>query len=69
MKDLIEALQILLKYKNEYWPTQCDQDALRVCANPDAVSEGDKKRLRELSFIPDGEDSYFISYRFGKAIE
>jgi hypothetical protein len=26
MKELIEALQIFLKYRNETWPTHCEHD-------------------------------------------
>lgn len=65
MSDLIEALQILLKYGNPHAPTHCEHDVLLVCIDPIKVSEEDIKRLSELSFKPD--ESGFASYRFGSA--
>lgn len=68
MKDLIEALQILMKYvdpKYEKYPTTCEHDQFFVnCVTPDSVSEEDTKRLDELGFVP-YEDFAFVSYRFG----
>jgi hypothetical protein len=66
MKDLIEALTILLKYDNPHEPTHCEHDALHVHINPAHVSEEDKARLAELSFRPDAaNDGGFYSFRFG----
>ena len=68
MKDLIEALQIFLKYKNPYSPTHCEHDILMVMsATPDEMSEEDKKRLDELSFSWNEEYDCWSSYRFGSA--
>ncbi len=65
MKDLIEALTILLKYDNPRYPTNCDHDELYVCVNPTKVSRGDIKRLDELGFFPNDDNDGFISFRFG----
>jgi len=69
MKDLIEALTILLKYGNPQWPTNCSHDCLAIVGiEPDGVSEEDKKRLDELGFfVSEDEDMGFISFRFGSA--
>lgn len=66
MEDLIEALQIFMKYcGNVKYPTICDHDVLVVnVVSPDQVSEEDTKRLDELGFFP-YEDYAFASYRFG----
>jgi len=68
MEDLIEALQIFLKYANEdYSPVNCSHDQLYVgCGiNFEDVSEEDVKRLDELGFFWSDEDDGFISFRFG----
>jgi hypothetical protein len=70
MKDLIEALTILLKYGDPYNPTHCEHDVLTVCGiDPSDVSDEDKKKLDELGFIVSNEDGdpCFISFRFGSA--
>ena len=72
MSDLIEALQILLKYGNPEYPTHCEHEELTI--NPEIyygdVSPEDRKRLEELGFFIgylDGEESesVFQSFRFG----
>jgi hypothetical protein len=72
MSDLIEALQILLKYGNPEYPTHCEHDELII--NPEIyygdVSPEDRKKLEELGFFIgylDGEksESVFKSFRFG----
>jgi hypothetical protein len=68
MEDLIEALQIFLKYKNEKWPTNCSHDLLAIMAvTRDEVSGEDTKRLEELSFIWMEGDECWGSFRFGSA--
>jgi hypothetical protein len=63
MSDLIEALQIFLKYGNPHNPTCCQHDILNVAIDNSLVSEDDKKRLKELGF---SEDDYgFQSFRYG----
>jgi len=66
MKDLIEALQIFLKYGNPRSPTWCGDEVLYICGlDADDVSIEDKVRLDELGFFVDEEDNGFMSFRFG----
>jgi hypothetical protein len=68
MKDLIEALQILLKYGNPDNPTHCEHDVLWICGiDPSTVSEEDVQKLDELGFHIDESDDCFKSYRYGSA--
>lgn len=68
MKDLIEALQIFLKYGDPYAPTHCEHDVMLVCIDPAAVSDDDKARLDELGFFVGKEyPDVFTSFRFGSA--
>ena len=70
MKDLIEALQILLKYGDPRNPTHCEHDVLTIVGiYPSDVSDEDKTRLEELGFIVSDEygDSMFRSFRYGSA--
>ncbi len=70
MKDLIEALQILLKYGNPDWPTHCEHDILYIIGiDPNIVSDIDKKKLEELGFdISDHTGELgFYSYKYGSA--
>jgi hypothetical protein len=68
MKDLIEALQILLKYaNNDENPTHCDHDQLYIgCGiELEKVTKEDIDKLDELGFFWDEESEGFISFRFG----
>ena len=68
MEDLIKALQIFLKYKNERWPTHCEHDVLTIMGiAPDDVSAEDKTELERLGFIVNEEEDCFQSFRFGSA--
>ena len=68
MKDLIEALTILLKYGNPGHPTHCEHDELTICGiDPDDVSAKDKRRLDELGFFVSDGGGCFRSFRFGSA--
>ena len=70
MKDLIEALQILLKYGNPSYPTHCEHDVLTISEiKPSDVSDTDKARLAQLGFRVSNEygEERFQSYRFGSA--
>ena len=70
MKDLIEALNIFLKYGNLDYPTHCEHDVMYVCGiNPEDVSAEDKEHLNELGFIVTEEfgDEQFCSFKFGSA--
>ena len=39
MKDLIEALNIFLKYGNPKYPTHCEHDIMYVSIDPELVSD------------------------------
>jgi hypothetical protein len=66
MKQLIEALNIFLKYGNPKWPTHCEHDIMYVCIEPEKVSAEDIKKLDELGFFVDDDDEEcFASFRFG----
>ena len=70
MKDLIEALNIFLKYqKAEYSPTHCEHDVLLIMGVTKDVDADDAKRLEELGFIwLDGSEyDCWGSFRFGSA--
>ena len=48
MKDLIKALQILLKYGNPDYPTHCEHDVLFICnIDPLSISVEDIKYLKK----------------------
>ena len=71
MKDLIEALTIMLKYGNPHAPTSCGNATLEISLDidPESVSADDLKRLEELDFFPGSQEEHeggFISYRFGQ---
>lgn len=66
MSQLIEALNIFLKYGDPAYPTNCEHDCLWICGiNPDDVSDDDKKKLDELGFF--AQDDSFQSFKFGSA--
>ena len=69
MKDLIEAMTILLKYaNNDRCPTACSHDLLYIgCGIDDSslISREDMKALGELGFFWDEDSNGFISFRFG----
>jgi len=65
MKDLIKALQILLKYGNPNYPTHCEHDVLTVCIDPKLVSEEDLKTLDDLGFHANFDEEDFYSYKYG----
>jgi hypothetical protein len=70
MKDLIAALQILLKYGNPSYPTHCEHDIMYIVGiEPSAVSDEDKATLETLGFRhgnESGEDGFY-SFRYGSA--
>lgn len=65
MQNLIEALQIFLKYGNPDYPTSCEHDALFVNIDPRLVSEEDIQWLSALGFYPDRVAEHFYSFKFG----
>lgn len=65
LSELIQALQIILKYGDTQYPTNCVHDALYVFP-AQQVSEEDIIKLEALGFIPDDDIvESFISYKFG----
>jgi hypothetical protein len=69
MEQLIEALQIFLKYKNENYPTHCEHDTLYIMGvEKDDVSPEDVNRLEELGFFwSEEDDGVFMSFKYGSA--
>ena len=72
MKELIEALQILLKYGDPGYPTHCEHDVMIICGiDPRKVSDVDKAKLDELGFFVtdeyDEEAGNFTSFKYGSA--
>lgn len=70
MKDLIEALQIFLKYKNERWPTYCGHEVLYIMGvTKDEVSKEDQERLEHLGFFWGNglSEPCWQSFRYGNA--
>jgi hypothetical protein len=68
MKDLINALTILLKYANDDRnPIHCEHDQLYIgCGiTLDMVSKEDLEKLEELGIFWSESDDSFISFRFG----
>jgi len=63
MKDLIEALNICMKYDATDC-INCVHDELIICTDDEKFSKEDIKRMSELSFDI-GEEGGFSSYRFG----
>ena len=68
MKELIEALNIFLKYKNPHDPTHCEHDVLCIMqVTKEEVSAEDAVRLGELGFFWSDEYDCWASFRFGSA--
>jgi len=70
MSDLIEALQILLKYGNPDCPTHCEHDSLTIVGiDPGDVSKKDIRKLDKLGFFITEEwgDPMFRSFKFVSA--
>ena len=68
LSNLIEALQILLKYDNPLWPFHCEHDVLYINVDPKKVSKEDVKTLDEFGIFPDEEnEDGFMSYAYGSS--
>jgi len=68
MKDLIEALTIFLKYKNQRNPTHCEHDVLWIMGvTKEEVSEEDATRLQALGFFWSESNECWQSFRYGSA--
>jgi hypothetical protein len=65
LSELIEALQICLKYGDVSYPTHCEHDTLYLCIEAKKFSQEDKDKLKTLGFIEHEEG--FKSYKFGSA--
>lgn len=65
LSNLIEALQIFLKYGDVARPTHCEHDTLMVCVDPEKVSQEDKYKLDKLGFHI--SEDHFESFRYGSA--
>jgi len=67
MRELIEALQILLQYGEAPYPTHCEHDELYVFpAVPlSEIAADDIARLEELGFHPNEDGTGFYSFKFG----
>jgi hypothetical protein len=64
MSDLIKALSIFLKYKDEKYPTHCEHDELWICGYNDIdISEEDVMLLADLGFRRYSEG--WKSFRYG----
>lgn len=70
MRDLIEVLNIFLKYfpDDVRWPTHCEHDELTfgLDISPDRMSKEDIERLDELGVFWSEEDDCFKSFRYGR---
>lgn len=66
MENLIKALQIFLKYKNETYPTHCEHDILMISSVTfEEVSEEDKVELNTFGFFWNSSYDCWASYRYG----
>lgn len=65
ISELIEALQIFLKYGDIKYPTNCEHDKLSVCISPELISRKDVIKLEELSFTIDEDEDCFYSFTYG----
>lgn len=65
MENLIKALQILLKYGNPDYPTNCSHDIMRFDIESNIVSEEDIAALEDLKVYVDDEFESFYSTFYG----
>lgn len=63
MKDLIEALTIMLKHGDVDYPCHCEHDMLTVYPNSMEFTEEELARLEELGFHE--QEHGFYSFRYG----
>jgi hypothetical protein len=68
MEQLIEALQIFLKYKNSKYPTHCEHDVLYIMeVSKEDVSPEDVRKLKKLGFFWSKDEDCFMSFHYGSA--
>lgn len=66
MEELIEALQIFLKYQNKTYPINCAHDIFMVVGiTEEEVYQEDKDRLSKIGFRWNSEYQSWSSYRYG----
>lgn len=68
MKDMIEVLNIFLKYVEDVeFPFHCEHDILYfgIEIDPEDIEEEDVKRLDELGVFYREEYDGWVSFRFG----
>lgn len=67
MKELIEALTIMLKYGNPNYPTHCEHDEMTISNDIDwnKITKEDQKKLDELGFSYSEELECIASFRYG----
>ena len=64
MNDLIEALQIMLKFGDVKHPTHCEHDTLYIFPNSMDFTEEEFARLNKLGFHK-SDDGGFYSFKYG----
>lgn len=64
MKDLIEALTIMMKNGDVKHPTHCSHDELNIYPKIMDFTDDEMKRLEELGFMPNDMGGFY-SFRFG----
>lgn len=64
MKDLIRALQIMMKHGDVEHPCHCEHDELHVYPNSMDFTVEEFSELESLGFHPNGMDGFY-SFRFG----
>jgi hypothetical protein len=65
LSELIEALQIFIKYGDPHYPTHCERNELIVMIDPELVTYEDMLKLEELGF--ESNEYGFSSTKFGAA--
>jgi hypothetical protein len=66
LENLIKALQILNKYGNPAYPTNCEHDEFRVHKiSPYKVSKEDIEELESYGFDVETDNDCFISFDYG----
>lgn len=68
LSEIVEILQIVLKYGDTLWPTICVRDKPWICnVDVEAITAEDRVRLEELGLRYNDADKSYTSYAFGSA--
>ena len=68
MNELIQALNIFLKYANLDYPTICEHDVLIIAGvRKDAMTEEDTNTVTDLGFYWSDHYDGWVSTKFGSA--